>query len=150
MFRKMTTLVLAAALGAGSAGRTQVLSQEGQGKPMPTPDEMMQMWEKLSTPGPQHAEFQEAVGNWNTEMKWWMGPGDPQVSAGTSQMELLLAGRYLKESYKCDMQGKPFEGIAVVGYDNYKKKYVTTWIDSMSTGIMMMEGTRDEATRPRP
>jgi hypothetical protein len=32
--------------------------------------------------------------------------------------------------------GMPFEGLGYTGYDNVKKQYFGTWIDSMSTGIM--------------
>ena len=38
---------------------------------------------------------------------------------------------------------KPFSGVGTTGYDNTKKKFVGTWIDSMSTGIMRSEGTAD-------
>ena len=41
----------------------------------------------------------------------------------------------------------PFEGMQLMGYDNIKKKHVSVWIDSMSTGITQMEGTYDEATK---
>ena len=37
--------------------------------------------------------------------------------------------------------GGAFTGIGVTGYDNYTKKYVSTWMDSMGTGIFRMEGT---------
>ena len=33
------------------------------------------------------------------------------------------------------------------GYDNVKKKFVTSWIDNMGTGIMNSEGTYDSATK---
>jgi len=33
------------------------------------------------------------------------------------------------------------------GYDTLKKKYVSTWVDSMSTELLSMEGTHDAATR---
>jgi hypothetical protein len=39
------------------------------------------------------------------------------------------------------MMGSPFTGIGVIGYDNHTKKYVSTWIDSMGTGIYFFEGT---------
>ena len=39
------------------------------------------------------------------------------------------------------MMGQPFTGIGVTGYDNHAKKYLSTWIDSMGTGIFSMEGT---------
>jgi hypothetical protein len=33
------------------------------------------------------------------------------------------------------------------GYDNAKKKFVSGWVDNMGTGIMVTEGTLDEATK---
>jgi hypothetical protein len=54
---------------------------------------------------------------------------------------MLLDGHYLQQEYTGDMMGSPFTGINLLGYDNYTKKYVSTWIDSMSTGIYYFEGT---------
>jgi hypothetical protein len=38
------------------------------------------------------------------------------------------------------MMGQQFTGLGVNGYDNHTKKYVSTWMDSMGTGIYYMEG----------
>ena len=38
------------------------------------------------------------------------------------------------------MMGQQFTGIGMNGYDNHTKKYVSTWMDSMGTGIYYMEG----------
>ena len=43
--------------------------------------------------------------------------------------------------------GQPFQGHGVTGYDPVKKKYVGTWIDSMSPSLMMLEGSFDKASR---
>ncbi|CAN5442686.1 hypothetical protein BH18VER2_BH18VER2_03870 [soil metagenome] len=40
-----------------------------------------------------------------------------------------------------------FLGHSMEGYDNVKQKFVNTWMDNMGTGIMMTEGTYDEATK---
>jgi hypothetical protein len=37
----------------------------------------------------------------------------------------------------------PFEGRMLMGYDNLQKKYVSTWADSMGTGIMTSSGNYD-------
>ena len=37
--------------------------------------------------------------------------------------------------------GGPFAGVGVTGYDNHSKKFVLTWMDSMSTGIYFFEGS---------
>ena len=39
----------------------------------------------------------------------------------------------------------PFQGRGFLGYDNHKKKYFSLWMDSMSTGVMMSEGTCDDS-----
>ena len=42
------------------------------------------------------------------------------------------------------MMGMSFEGHSLVGYDNVKKMYQSTWVDNMGTGIIFMEGKYDE------
>ena len=110
-------------------------------------EQMMQMWAAMNQPGPEHAHFKESVGKWKTESKMWMGPGEPTLSYGISEVSLVFGGRYLQEHHRCTSEETPFEGIALLGYDTMKKKYVCIWYDSMSTGIMFTEGTRDEATK---
>ena len=39
------------------------------------------------------------------------------------------------------MMGSPFSGIGLNGYDNNTGKYVSTWMDTMSTAILYFEGT---------
>ena len=39
--------------------------------------------------------------------------------------------------------GQPFEGYSLVGYDNAKKIFQSSWVDNMGTGIMHMEGKWD-------
>jgi hypothetical protein len=45
------------------------------------------------------------------------------------------------------MKDMQFKGMAVEGYDNVKKKFVSSWIDSMGTGIQGSEGTYDPASK---
>ena len=37
--------------------------------------------------------------------------------------------------------GMPFTGMGFTGYDNIKKKYVGTWMDTMTTSMMISSGT---------
>jgi hypothetical protein len=62
-------------------------------------------------------------------------------SEGTCEQKMLLGGRFLQQEFTGDMMGSPFTGIGVTGYDNHTKKYVSTWMDSMSTAILVFEGT---------
>ena len=103
---------------------------------------MMELWKKLATPGEPHKLFAGLAGSWTTTTKEWMEPGKPPTeSTGTAEMKMLLDGRFLYQEYNSQMMGQPFSGIGIDAYDNMSKKYVTAWMDTMGTGIFMMEGT---------
>jgi hypothetical protein len=106
------------------------------------PQAMMEMYQKLATPGEPHKLFATLTGSWTTTTKEWMEPGKPPTeSTGTAEMKMVLDGRFLQQEFTSQMMGQPFSGIGIDGYDNLRKRYVTTWIDTMGTGIFMMEGT---------
>ena len=106
------------------------------------PQAMMELWKKLAEPGEPHKVFAGLAGSWTTTTKEWMEPGKPPTeSTGTAEMKMLLDGRFLYQEYHAQMMGQPFSGIGIDAYDNMTKKYVTAWMDTMGTGIFMMEGT---------
>ena len=106
------------------------------------PQAMMELWKKLATPGEPHKAFADLAGSWTTTTKEWMEPGKPPTeSTGTAEMKMLLDGRFLYQEFNSQMMGQPYSGIGIDAYDNMTKKYVTTWMDTMGTGIFMMEGT---------
>lgn len=103
---------------------------------------MMEVYQKLATPGEPHKLFASLAGSWTTTTKEWMEPGKPPTeSTGSAEMKMLLNGRFLYQEYNSQMMGQPFSGIGIDGYDNLRKRYVTTWIDTWGTGIFQMEGT---------
>ena len=86
----------------------------------------------------------KAAGTFDAEVITKMGPDAPETKAkGKEVSEMILGGRYLKIDFTGDMGGMPFSGTGLNGYDNVKQKWVSTWADSMSTGIMVTEGTAD-------
>ena len=103
---------------------------------------MMEVWKQLAMPGEPHKLFAGLAGSWTTTTKEWMEPGKPPTeSTGTAEMKMLLDGRFLYQEFTGNMMGQPFSGIGIDAYDNMTKKYVTAWVDTMGTGIFMMEGT---------
>lgn len=115
-------------------------------KKKPSQEEMMKRWQEAMTPGEPHKMLKESVGTWDAEVKAWMnGPnGEPSVSKATSEQKMVLGGRYLQQDVTGDMMGQPFAGTGFTGYDNFKKKYVSFWIDNMGTGMSTMEGAMDK------
>ncbi len=116
------------------------------GKKMPSQEEMMKRWQESMTPGDAHKKLEVFVGSWDAEVKTWMsGPGtEPAVSKGTSEQTMSLGGRFLQQTYTGEMMGQPMNGVGYTGYDNFKKKYISFWIDNMSTAMSHLEGSIDK------
>jgi hypothetical protein len=114
-----------------------------------TPDQMKDMMKQLGAPGPEHERMvKQFGGTWNADVNAVMAPGaPPDVSTGTMTTKPVFGGRYLHQMFKGKMMGEDFEGAATMGYDKAMKKYVGTWVDSMSTGMMTSTGDYDEATK---
>jgi hypothetical protein len=99
---------------------------------------------RAGTPGPAHKTLGGMVGMWDATVKMYNAPGaTAQVSTGTSENKLVLGGRWVQETFNGNFMGMPFSGIGYTGYDNIKKQYVGTWMDTMSTAVMQSAGTAD-------
>ncbi len=102
---------------------------------------VMEEYRKLAIPGAPHKLLARMAGSWNTRTKSWTGSDQPPTeSKGTCELKMLFDGRYLQQECSGEMMGSPFSGVGVTGYDNHTKKFVSTWMDSMSTGIYFFEG----------
>jgi hypothetical protein len=120
---------------------------------------MMAQMVELSKPGENHKLLADLSGTWTYTVKMWMNPdpsAPPQQSTGTATRKPMMDGRYfvMDVSGKMQMPGPDgklkdmtFKGMSIDGYDNVKKKFVSSWIDSMGTGIMFSDGTYDPATK---
>lgn len=109
----------------------------------------MKKWMDYMTPAEPHKMLAKMDGEWDELITFWMDPTKPEASQqmkATCVNRMILGERYQETKHLGDFNGMPFEGISVLGYDNLLKKYVSTWVDNMGTGIMYMEGTWDEKT----
>jgi hypothetical protein len=105
-------------------------------QPVMTP-EMMAKFE----PGPEHAELKKVEGSYDVGVKMWMDPSQPPMeSKATAEFKMVMNGRWLQQTFKGEMMGKPFTGTGYDGYDRAAKKYVGTWLDDMSTQMMYLKG----------
>jgi hypothetical protein len=41
----------------------------------------------------------------------------------------VLGGRFVEQRYAGNFMGQPFSGLGYTGYDNYRKKYIGSWMD---------------------
>jgi len=114
---------------------------------------MMAQMMELAKPSENHKILQAMVGAWTYKVKFWASPDAPPMeSTGAMTTRATMGGRYFISEHKGimqmpgadgSMQNAEFDGMAIDGYDNAKKKFVSSWIDNMGTGIMNSEGTFD-------
>ena len=95
----------------------------------------------MPQPSPEHGYFKKMVGTWDCTMK--MGP---QESKATARYR-MIGGFWLVGNFNGDIQGMKFEGHETMGWDPKKKKYVGTWMDSMSPYGMNMESELDSSKK---
>jgi hypothetical protein len=96
------------------------------------------------TPGPEHERLRELVGNWDFSMSMPEGGGK---MAGKVMYEESCGGLWVTSDLKMDLGGVPFQGKGMDGYDPVKKKYISVWVDSMTTYPMIFEGDYDPAKK---
>lgn len=127
---------------------TAVATEEVAPAPAMDSAAMMKAWGEYMTPGDVHKMLADDNGTWNVEMLMWM-PGSPEPSkyTSTATSKMILGGRYQETRYTGMMDGQPFEGISTVGYNNASKMIESTWVDNMGTGVMMVSGTWDDASK---
>jgi Protein of unknown function (DUF1579) len=91
-------------------------------------------------PGPEHEMLKEKFeGDWDASIDF-MG----NKSKGTAHFKMGIGGFWLLNDFTADFGGAKFEGKGATGYDPVKKKYVGTWIDTMTPHLMLNEGTFDK------
>jgi hypothetical protein len=125
---------------------TSALAQTGREQPPMTREQKaeMELYMRAGTPGAPHEALASTVGNYDLKIKSWHEPGGPAMEdTGTARRTMALGGRVLFEDVTSSMMGTPFTGHGMRGYDNVSGKHWSTWTDSMSTGVMVSEGTCD-------
>jgi len=129
-----------------AAGLGLVLAQSSNQQPQMTPEQQAEMeaYMKAGAPGPPHQMMAASAGSYELKVRSWSEPGGPATEeAGTAKRTMILDGRVMLEEMTCSMMGMQFTGQGMMGFDNVSGKYWHTWNDSMSTGVMLSEGTCD-------
>ena len=136
---KLRGLVVTAvvACAVGWVGRS-VFSDD---PPMnPPAEDPMKAWAEFGKPGEEQARLKAFVGEWAVHVKMTGEAGKEEEMDGTSTFTMVMGDRYLRQVAIGSFGGAPFEGNAIFAYDKGAKKWVSSWIDSMGTGIMAGEG----------
>jgi Protein of unknown function (DUF1579) len=127
-----------------------VFSQQPQTAPQMSEEtkKMMEVWMQMATPAAQHKQLMTLAGDYNVSSKFRMEAGGPLTeSSATCSKKSALGERWLMEHCNGEsMAGMPpFEGMGMLGYNNYTKQYEMFWFDNMSTMGFILKGTADPA-----
>jgi hypothetical protein len=140
----MSHKVKALLVVSGALLATYAIAQESQQQMTPEQKAEMEAYTKAGTPGAPHKALASTVGTYDLKIRNWHEPGGPAMEEkGTATRKMALDGRVLVEEVKSTMMGQPWTGHGMTGYDNVTGKYWSTWNDSMSTGLMVSQGTCD-------
>lgn len=123
---------------------TKEMKKDDKKPSMPSMEEMAAM----GNVGENHKLLEKMAGYWTTKVKFRMAPDQPWMeSTGICESKPWFGGRFLHTTYKGDMMGQEFNGMALMGYDNIAKEFQSTWIDDMTTGFMNLSGSYDAASK---
>lgn len=141
---QLNRVVQSLIVAAGVFGAGLALAGDPPKASAPSMDEkaMFEKIMKAGSPGEAHKALEPLSGKFDVKVKSWNDPSKPpEESAGKSERKWIMGGRYLQEDFQGTYGGQPFTGMGVMGHDNVTGKYFGSWIDSMSTSMMVSHGS---------
>jgi Protein of unknown function (DUF1579) len=132
---------------AAGAFWTQDAKQARFTHPLPKDaDGGMGRWMATCKPGPAHERLKEALGKYDMTMRMRMDPSKPPVETkGSAEVSWLVEGKWLIWKSSIEMFGRPVNSTTIMGYDNFKERYVTAVVDSMQTTLATASGHFDQS-----
>lgn len=128
----LITAASAAVLVCGSSFALQDRTDPAKGKPteasMPIPK-----------PTKEHEWLKSRVGTWAATVSCPM-LGEPTKGTETTK---AFGDFSIVSDFEGQMMGQDFTGLSVMTYDPVRRKYVSTWCDTLYPGIAVFEGTMD-------
>ena len=91
-------------------------------------------------PGPEHEWLKKREGTWDTTITAF-----GMVTKGSETFKMEVGDLWLVANFEADLGGgKKLSGKGLETYDIIKKKYVSLWLDSTTSGFVSMEGEYDK------
>jgi hypothetical protein len=152
------SLLLAGAIAASGLAAGSALSQDEAKGPAPAPEppkdsfkgadprehspaDMNRRMVESMTPNRFHKRLERLLGEWDLELRMWMDRGSPPMtSKGTSSWTWMFEGKWIQGSTEFSMMGMKMQMRTILGYDNFKKKFVSCTVNSMETAMRHAEG----------
>jgi hypothetical protein len=94
-------------------------------------------------PQKERAWLNQLEGEWDIESEAFLAPDQPLKCIGTERVR-RLGGLWIVAEGESEIMGTRVQSMMTLGYDSAKKKYVGTWVDSMSNHITKGPSTSPE------
>ena len=127
------TLIAIASLCAFTA-----LQNESPGESMA---KMLKLGNELATPNENHLFLEKLTGQWETTSSIMGMPPEK----GSAQHEMIFGNRFLEGTLTGTFMGVKYTSRGIVGYDNYKKKFIGVTFDTLGTSMRTSEGILDQS-----
>jgi hypothetical protein len=92
------------------------------------------------------AMARELVGQWEGSSLLWLSPEAPPRRCGTTaSVSFVAQGRFVTVAYTWEYEGKPQEGLLLLGMDKQERALEAIWIDSwhMADKMLVCRGDAD-------
>lgn len=96
---------------------------------------------------PMHHMLMGAIGHWQIEIRTWATPEQKEPSSSVFECETrpLGDGKFAISEIRGISNNMPYEARCVMGFNSVTQKFERVWFDNLSTGVLMLEGTYDQA-----
>ncbi len=110
--------------------------------------ELITKWRKFQQPGIKHELFKDMLGSWDVRLVFHSGT-EKWESECRAENRMLHGGRFLMEQIEGEIYAPNDEGIMepesysstrIVGYDNFKKAYVGTFVENQNSYMLNYTG----------
>lgn len=96
-------------------------------------------------PTPAHEFLKKFTGEWEAVSKGQTAPDQPENVVKGKVTSKMLGGFWVVNEIETYAGEVTVKGLQTIGYDPEKKKYIGTWVDSMTNFLWKYEGTLDES-----
>lgn len=138
-------LALGLAFLAGRSTSPAAITPAAQPEGQMSPEQVKAMMAEGAAKTAEHETLARFIGAWNAEAGFLAAPGaEPETSRMTADFRPILDGRFIQNHYKGTFRFMgadiPFEGYGVLGFDKHRGLYVTSWVDNLSTSLLVEKG----------
>ena len=99
--------------------------------------------DQAANPPTGYAALPQWAGEWESDSEVFLEPGKPPVKAKGKETSKMVGPHWLVSEGTSDMMGMPYTVVTILGYDETKKKFVTTTVDAFSKPMYRFEGMAD-------